>query len=124
MLPPIASFLSRILVVASVLIALVGLFVIAGNALVDSSSLDTVSVAQGDLTIGATPTGVIQVGGTDTWTFQATQNDVITLSMGQVSGSEPNFSPWLRLKGPDGALLGNNTGNSFAQLDVRAPLTG
>ena len=33
MLPPIASFLSRILVVASVLIALVGLFVISGNAL-------------------------------------------------------------------------------------------
>jgi hypothetical protein len=69
---------------------------------------------------------VIQVGDLDPWTFQATQNDGITVSIGEVSGSgtNPNFTPWIRLRGPDGSLLDSQFGSSAAQIDVRAPLTG
>lgn len=49
----------------------------------------------GALTNGATHTGVIQVGGTDTWTITATANDSINVSVGEVSGN--GFSPRLRL---------------------------
>src|SRR5712692_6127194 len=103
MLPPIASFPSRILSVTSVLIALAGLFVITGNAPVHSTNVGTVSVAQGALTNGATHTGVIQIGGVDTWTIPAAANDRITVSVGEVSGS--GFSPRLRLQDPNGASL-------------------
>jgi hypothetical protein len=79
----------------------------------------------GPITNGSYP-GIIQVGDLDPWTFQATANDRITLSLGEVmgGGSDPVFWPWLRLRGPDGAPLGDNSGFNAAQLDVRVPLTG
>src|SRR5207253_647413 len=80
----------------------------------------------------ASHTGVILVGDLDPWTFQATTNDRIVVSIGQVvgSGPDPRFSPWIRLLAPDGASLGNtyslggSYGLSAAQIDVRAPQTG
>ncbi len=86
--------------------------------------------AQGALTNGANQTGVLPVGGLDTWTFTANKNDGISVSVGKVpeNGSEPIFYPWIRLKGPDGSLLREDY-TSFAsqtsvQVDERAPQTG
>lgn len=83
--------------------------------------------AGGALSNGTTHTGVIPVGGLDTWTFTAARNDSITTSVGEVAGSdaEPYFSPWIRLRGPDGASVGEDRGNGLsANIDVRAPLPG
>jgi hypothetical protein len=91
-------------------------------------ALSPVVFAQSALTNGAVQTGVLQVGGLDAWTFTATKNDGITVSLGKVLGSgDPNFGPWIRLKGPDGSTLGSQAGGSFdnsEQVDVRAPLSG
>ena len=82
-------------------------------------------IQRGSLTNGATHTGVIGIGNVDEWTFQAAQNDGIIISIGEViSGVDPNFVPWIRLLGPDGALLGGDWNSTSAKLDVRAPLTG
>jgi hypothetical protein len=84
------------------------------------------ALAQGALTNGAKHTGVIQVGGLDTWTIPASFNDSITVRIGEVlgSGPDPNFWPRIRLRGPDGASLGDDYGSNAAEIDVRAPLTG
>ena len=51
---------------------------------------------------GATHTGAIDIGDVDAWTFQATQNDSITLSIGEVMSSvDPRFVPWIRLRTHD-----------------------
>jgi hypothetical protein len=88
------------------------------------------SFAQSALSNGGTHVAVLQVGGLDAWTFTATKNDGIAVSLGKVStgGSDPSFYPWIRLKAPDGSLLAYdytsyNSQNS-AQVDARAPLTG
>jgi hypothetical protein len=85
-----------------------------------------VALADGPLTNGASHAGVIEVGGLDVWTFAASRNDSITISIGEVlpAGPDPSFTPWIRLKSPDGAELDNRYGDRFAQIDVRAPLTG
>ena len=48
----------------------------------------------GAFTNGFTHTGVIQIGGTDTWTIDAAFNDSITVRIGKVTGSggDPNLS--------------------------------
>jgi hypothetical protein len=111
----VETVITRIRIATQIAIALCAIFVTS-----------SVALAQGALTNGATQTGVIQVGGLDTWTFQAAYNDSITLSVGEVvgSGPEPYFNPWIRLRGPDGASLGDSWGSNAAQIDVRAPLAG
>ncbi|MCC7125757.1 MAG: cadherin-like domain-containing protein [Acidobacteria bacterium] len=73
---------------------------------------------------GATPTR--HRADRDVWTFTAAQNDAIVLSIGEVLTSEidPDFIPWIRLFGPNGALLGSDSGVLAASLDVVAPLSG
>jgi uncharacterized phage protein gp47/JayE len=89
-----------------------------------------VALAQTPMTNGATQTGVILVGGLDTWTFQATLNDSVTLRIGEVlgTGADPRFVPRIRLHGPDGASLGDTLFTAqpaAAELDLlRAPLSG
>src|SRR5438045_2699489 len=65
------------------------------------------SFAQSALSNGGNHVAILQVGGLDAWTFTATKNDGIAVSLGKVStgGSDPIFYPWLRLKAPDGSLL-------------------
>jgi hypothetical protein len=62
----------------------------------------------------------------DVWTFQAAQNDHIVLSVGEVVTTEidPTFIPYLRLIGPNGALVGWDVGLLSPKLDVLAPLSG
>lgn len=80
----------------------------------------------GSLTNGLKHTGVIQVGGLDTWTFQATNKDRIVVRAGEVqsTGADPNFRPWIRLRGPDGASLGSEALTDNPEIEVRAPSTG
>ncbi|MEK6371274.1 MAG: hypothetical protein AABO58_01130 [Acidobacteriota bacterium] len=80
----------------------------------------------GPLINGLNHTGVIQVGGLDTWTFQATNKDRIVVRAGEVqsTGADPNFRPWIRLRGPDGASLGSQALTDNPEIDVRAPSTG
>lgn len=85
--------------------------------------------AQNALSNGANHAGVLQVGGLDNWTFTATKNDGITVSVGKVLGSESDsFGPWIRLKGPDGSLLRESyavyTNENSVQVDQRASLAG
>lgn len=109
-------------------VAFVGFFVL----LLKIALVPTVALADGALTNGATHTGVIEIGGLDTWTFTASKNDSITVSIGELAGSgeDPYFYPWIRLRGPDGSDLGSdggtagNWGRNAAHIDVRAPLTG
>ncbi len=86
--------------------------------------------AQSALSNGGNHVVVLQIGGVDNWTFTATKNDGISVSLGKVpsGGSNPIFYPWLRLKGPDGQLLVYDSAFSDSQnsvqVDARAPLSG
>src|SRR5262245_8301741 len=88
------------------------------------------AVSAGDegglVTNGATHVGVIQIGDLDTYTFQAGINDSMTIRIGEIRTSEvdPLFTPRIRLRGPDGAPLGDTSGANAGEIDVRAPLTG
>jgi len=79
----------------------------------------------GPMINGATHTGMIGIGDVDAWTFQAVQNDGINLSIGEVTGgADPGFFPWIRLRGPDGALVDDEWNSRNARIEARAPLTG
>jgi hypothetical protein len=85
--------------------------------------------AQSALSNGGNHIAVLQVGGLDSWTFTATKNDGIAVSLGKAPGNvESNFYPWLRLKGPDGLLLRETYAvygdTNSVDVDQRAPLTG
>jgi hypothetical protein len=88
------------------------------------------SFAQSALSNGGNHVAVLQVGGLDAWTFTATKNDGIAVSLGKVltGGSDPIFYPWIRLKAPDGLLLAQDLAGfgsqNSVQIDSRAPLTG
>jgi hypothetical protein len=94
------------------------------------TALPGAAFAQGALSNGGNHTAVLQVGGLDSWTFTATRNDGIAVSLGKVPGSGPDpiFYPWLRLKAPDGSLLSYDytsfSSQNSAQVDARAPQTG
>src|SRR2546425_1065082 len=77
------------------------------------------------MTNGATNAGSIYLGDLDTWTFDATQGDYITLSMGTVTPASAHFAPWIRLVSPTGVLLGNSaTGQGAADVAATAPTSG
>ena len=55
--------------------------------------------------------GAIPLGDLDMWNFAATAGDNFTLRVGST-----NFTPWIRVYGPSGALVGETTsGNTFAR---------
>ena len=58
--------------------------------------------------------------------FTASQNDFISLSIGEVlpGGPDPGFVPWIRLQNPMGVQIGSNSGALVGQINVTAPLTG
>jgi hypothetical protein len=80
----------------------------------------------GALSNGGNHAGSIHRADLDPWTFTAAQNDAIIVTIGEVLDSEidPNFRPWIRLYGPNGVLLGSDTGQWAATLSVVAPLSG
>ncbi|MEP7348058.1 MAG: PPC domain-containing protein, partial [Gemmatimonadaceae bacterium] len=81
-------------------------------------------ILTGPLTNGGNHSGTISVAGqTDTWTFSATAGQFLIVSMGEVSGSV-DFTPWLRLKDPNGTIIANALNPAAAQIAITAPLTG
>jgi hypothetical protein len=60
----------------------------------------------GPLTNGTLNVGTISVGDLDAWSFTATNGDSVVVRVGQLTSSA-YFSPWLRIYGPDGALVGS-----------------
>ena len=75
------------------------------------------------MTNGVTHTGAIPVADLDMWSFSATQGATITLTITEVSGSA-DYTPWIRLVGPNGALIGNTWGVAGAQITIAVPSTG
>ncbi|MEP7345447.1 MAG: hypothetical protein ABI877_09270, partial [Gemmatimonadaceae bacterium] len=67
--------------------------------------------------------GTIGVGDLDAWTFTATQGEYVVLAIGETAGSA-DFTPWIRLFAPSGALVGNNWGVAAGQIAVNSPATG
>jgi hypothetical protein len=62
----------------------------------------------------------------DPYSFAANQGDVVTVSVGEVVTSEidPSFFPFIRLVGPNGALVNWDVGNRAVNLTSTLPLTG
>jgi Viral BACON domain len=85
------------------------------------------ALAQGAMTNGEIHSAAISSPGeVDTWTFTASQNDHISLSIGEVlpGGPDPGFVPWIRLQNPMGVQIGSNSGALVGQISVTAPLSG
>jgi hypothetical protein len=80
----------------------------------------------GPMVSGANYPGTIGVGDLDPWTFTAAQGDYIAVKVGEVVLSEidPLFVPWIRLIGPTGALVAQDTGNLTATIAATATLSG
>ena len=63
------------------------------------------------------------MGDLDLWNFSASAGDSLVLKMGQIT-DVGNFAPWIRLYGPDGALLGSVSAASAAEVTFRATNSG
>ena len=81
-------------------------------------------LAQGALTNGANHGGDISSAGEiDSWTFTANAGDSIVLSVGEVGGDSELY-PYIRLLGPNSALVTYAAGTQVARIAATAPLTG
>jgi len=80
----------------------------------------------GPVTNGANHPGIIALGDLDAWTFPAAKDDYVIVHAGEVFTSEvdPGFVPWIRVIGPDGALVDSDTGALAASVGFRALLSG
>ena len=72
----------------------------------------------GPMTNGVLHTGTVPLADLDQWTFNAVQGAAITVNISEVHVGEvdPGFVPWIRLRGPDGADLGNTWGGETARI--------
>ena len=77
----------------------------------------------GAMTNGINPTGVISVGDIDVWTFTICKGENINLRVDELIDNG-GFTPWLRLYGPAGAILGSISGATSAQLNLTALSSG
>jgi trimeric autotransporter adhesin len=78
--------------------------------------------AQGFLTNGWTYSGIISSAGqSNIWTFNANAGDGIVVAMGATNG---NLYPYLRIYGPNGALLNSGFGPNAAEASTRATNSG
>jgi hypothetical protein len=79
----------------------------------------------GTLTNGTLNVGTISVGDLDAWSFSATNGDSVVVRIGQLSAAG-NFNPWLRLYGPDGALVGSGAiaGGVDQEVELTATNSG
>src|ERR1043166_7365054 len=66
-----------------------------------------IALGQGALTNGAIYTGTILANTTNSYTFTAATGDSLVVRDGLLTASG-FFNPWLRLYGPDGALVGRS----------------
>jgi hypothetical protein len=77
----------------------------------------------GPMTNGVAHQGNLPVGDLDLWNFTANAGDSIVLKAGQMSDTN-NFDPWVRLYGPDGALVASSFDTAAAEVTIRATNSG
>ena len=75
------------------------------------------------MTIGFTYPGNMPIGDLEVWGFTATAGEAIVVRAGETSTTN-NFLPWVRLYGPNGALLGSNDALGFGEVTARATNSG
>jgi hypothetical protein len=78
----------------------------------------------GSLNGVSNPTGTISLGDVDLWSFTTCRGEVMQLRVDELTDTSGNFTPWLRLYSPDGALLGSVAGATFAQLTLVSTNSG
>jgi hypothetical protein len=77
----------------------------------------------GNLVNGSTYLAAIEVGDIDAWTLSADVGENILVRMGETDAGS-GLLPWLRLYGPDGALLGADFNAAAAEVSFRATNSG
>ncbi len=79
----------------------------------------------GPLTNGALYAGSLSGGDMDAWNFTASSGENVILRVGTLTGGY-YFQPWLRVYGPDGALLqeGAVAGTAAQEIALTAPSSG
>lgn len=77
----------------------------------------------GTLTNGLTYVAAIEAGDLDAWAFTAEVGESIVIRTGETT-SGSSLTPWLRLYGPSGALLGADFGAAAAEVATRATNSG
>jgi hypothetical protein len=77
----------------------------------------------GSLTRNSVYGGNLPVGEIDPWTFTICAGEIIDVRVDEVTTTN-NFEPWVRLYGPNGALLGSSFGLSFGEVTLRATNSG
>jgi hypothetical protein len=78
----------------------------------------------GPLTHGVMHTATIETGDIDAWTFTANAGENLVVRIGEITDISANFTPWIRLYGPDGAFLGDGFGALAGEVAVRATASG
>ncbi|MBV6520406.1 MAG: hypothetical protein MNPFHGCM_00513 [Gemmatimonadaceae bacterium] len=79
---------------------------------------------QGGAISNGVQNGAIAAGGDlDMWSVTATQGSPLSLTVTETSGT-PDYTPWIRLVSPTGALVGNAWNASSAAVNLTAPVTG
>ncbi len=78
---------------------------------------------EGGPLVGGSQPGLTHTGDLDMWTFVAHDNDPLTITISELSGTD--YSPWIRLLSPVGVVMSSQSGPAGAQIVVAsAPLTG
>lgn len=77
----------------------------------------------GNLTNGYTHTGTLSVGDADVWSFTANSGDGIVVRLGESVGGSTLY-PWVRIYGPNGALLSSDFAAYASEVTTRATNTG
>ena len=78
----------------------------------------------GPMTNGVMHTGTTDTGDLDIWTFTANTGDALVIRIGKITDTSGNFTPWIRLYGPNGKLLGSGFGASAGEVAVTATNSG
>jgi hypothetical protein len=76
----------------------------------------------GSLTGGDNYAANMPVGEIDSWTFTICAGEAINVQADAITST--NFYPWVRLYGPNGALLGSSDGATFGAVAVTATNSG
>jgi hypothetical protein len=78
----------------------------------------------GALTNGTRQIGSISIGGMEVWNFEATNGESIVVRMGELAANS-KLTPYLRLLGPEGALLAQyGSGGIASEVSTRATNSG
>src|SRR5207249_1580724 len=66
----------------------------------------------------------VDTGDLDVWTVSANKGDGIVVRVGEITDTSANFTPWVRIFSPGGALLDSGFGSSAGEVAITATNTG